>query len=309
MVMVKKTIEDYIKEYGESGLDRYNKKQEALRKRSETYKQHPYRRLTKEWFIWRYPDGLSRYENHVNKSRQSEDNFIKRYGQEEGIKKYKETMLKKNTVGILRNRYGEERVNEKYEKQKTTVLNKTQEEKDEINRKRKETIAESGGLPFKGKKRIEYLIERHGEDKGTQLYYNIMKKAFNGPNRMSKPALEIYYNIADVLTQNELNEIDCDLPNKKEFYLVGGGKIFSYDFTHQKTKTILEYHGAFWHPTELSDKLHPVTKKSLKEMCEYDILKKTYAEDKGFLYLEIRSDNLSLKDEAINQFVNRIRNQ
>jgi hypothetical protein len=63
------SLQDYINKYGEeSGTKRYNGVQKLLLSRKKTYDLQPYVRFTKEWFVWRYPkDGLSRFEDHVNK--------------------------------------------------------------------------------------------------------------------------------------------------------------------------------------------------------------------------------------------------
>ena len=114
------TLQDYIDKYGEeSGSKRYNGVQKLLESRKKTYESQPYARLTKEWFVWKYPDdGLERFNEHVDKSRQSEENMIKRWGEELGKKKWQETVAKKNTRKIVRKLYGNIAVEELEKKRK-----------------------------------------------------------------------------------------------------------------------------------------------------------------------------------------------
>lgn len=295
-----KTLQEYIDQYGEvSGTKRYNGVQETLRKRAETYKKHPYKRLTKEWFMWRYPDdGLQRFNNHVEKSRQSEENMIARWGEELGKQKWQELLVKKNTVAIVREQRGEEAVAEWYKKRAETMSKHTEEQKADRKRRAKEKMGKYLSENVRGKTRLELFISRYGEIDGLQKYHEAMKKTYSGPNRMSAPAKRIYDMLCSKLSPEYIDQIYCDVPGKKEFWLSEPGKIYGYDFTHRESKTILEYNGSFWHPDEPSSEIHPVTRRTLAEMYETDINKKKIAEANGFTVLII-SDKMTSDEQEI----------
>jgi hypothetical protein len=303
------TLQDYISKYGEeSGTKRYNGMQKLLESRKKTYESHPYTRLTKEWFIWKYPeDGISRFDEHVNKSRQSEENMIKRWGEEIGKKKWQETLAKKNTVALTREKFGDDAIADRYKRQQATVKQQTQEQQEAAKQKRKDGLEEHLAKNVRGKTRLEFFISRYGEIDGAQRYHETMKKSFHGPNRMSAPAKHIYDILCQKLSVEKLEQLYCDIPGKQEFWLSESQKIYGYDFTDRGSKTILEYNGNFWHPEEPSDSLHPVTKKSLTEMYNIDKQKKELAEKNGFTVFVITDKMTSKEQELIlNKFCIRI---
>lgn len=307
------TLNDYIKKYGkDSGIKRYNGMQRTLQKRKEKYALQPYKRLTKEWFMWRYPtDGLKRFEEFANKSAHTEENFIRLYGNEAGKKKYHETIQKKDTVQIIRQKHGKDADNilsKRYKKQQQTMNSKTDIEKNDI-RERRIKSSKPYFDSIRGRKRIDVLIEKYGEDEGIRRYQDIIKKTFSGPCRMSIGALQIYELFTNYLSEGQISEVYCDIPGKQEFWLIDNYKFYSYDFTHRKSKNILEYDGTFWHPRKLSFESHPVTKKKLIEMWDYDTKKIQHAIDAGFTVSIIKdTDCKSVKDRIIQEFCERIKN-
>ena len=305
-------LEDYIEKYGEeSGTKRYYSKQMTLVKRKETYAKQPYRRLTKEWYMWRYPeDGLERFNEFAGKCAHTEANFIRLHGEVEGKIKHKETIAKKNTVKLVREKYGDDAdaiIAERYKKQRATMDAKSDEEKADIEKRRSANMKIYTDLHVKGKKRIDYMIEKHGEEEGTQRYHETMKKAFAGPCRMSAPALKIYKELAKRLEFEVLDRLYCDVEGKKEFWLFDGNDLYSYDFADRETKTILEYNGTFWHPEEPSEDIHPITKETLIEMYEKDQRKTELAKSRGFTVIII-TDNMGrdTTNLLINQFISCI---
>jgi hypothetical protein len=303
------SLQDYIEKYGEeSGTKRYNGVQKLLASRKKTYESQPYARFTKEWFIWKYPDdGLDRFNEHVNKSRQSEENMIKRWGEELGRKKWQETVAKKNTVAITRKKFGDNAVSEIYKRQQETVNKRTPEEKEEAKQKRNAGLEKHLAENVRGKTRLEFFISRYGEIEGTQRYHETMKKAFHGPNRMSAPAKNIYAILCQKLPAEKLEQMYCDVPGKQEFWLSEAHNIYGYDFTDRVSKTILEYNGSFWHPESPDESLHPVTKKTLTEMYNNDQRKKELAEENGFTVLVI-TDKMTMDEQKliIDKFCDRI---
>lgn len=303
------SLQDYIDRYGEeSGTRRYNGVQKLLISRKKTYESQPYSRFTKEWFIWKYPnDGLERFNQHIDKSRQSEENMIRRWGEELGKKKWRETVSKKNTVALTREKFGNEAVTERYKKQQQTVSAHSPQQKEIIKEKRSIGLEKHLSKNVRGKSRLEFFISRYGEEEGTQRYHETMKKSFHGPNRMSSPAKLIYVTLCKKLPQDKIDELYCDVPGKQEFWLSESKNIYGYDFTHRESKSILEFNGSFWHPCQPSEDLHLVTKKTLREMYTSDIRKKELAEQNGFTVFiitdKMNSEELNL---IIDQFCVRI---
>jgi hypothetical protein len=295
------SLQDYIDKYGEeSGTKRYNGVQKLLVSRKKTYDSQPYARFTKEWFVWKYPkDGLDKFNEHVNKSRQSEENMIKRWGEELGKKKWQETVAKKNTVALTREKFGDEVVADRYKRQQETASKQSPEQKEDIKRRRNAGLEKHLSENVRGKTRLEFFTSRYGEIEGTQRYHETMKKAFHGPNRMSAPAKQVYTTLCEKLPQSKIDELYCDVPGKQEFWLSESPNIYGYDFTHRETKSILEFNGSFWHPEEPNESLHPVTKKTLTEMYNNDKRKKELAEENGFTVFVITDKMTSGEQELI----------
>lgn len=303
------SLNDYINKYGEeSGTKRFYGMRKLLENRKKTYDAQPYKRLTKEWFVWKYPDdGLDRFNAHVNKSRQSEENMIARWGDELGRKKWQETVAKKNTVALARERHGDQAVAARYRKQQQTASKQSPEQKETIKKKRLAGLEEHLAKHVRGKSRLDFFISRYGEIEGAQRYHATMKKAFRGPNRMSAPAKRIYVQLCSKLPKNLVDELYCDVPGKQEFWLSHTTGIYGYDFTHRATKTILEFNGGFWHPLAPSDTLHPVTKKTLTEMFNSDKKKKELAEEQGFTVFVVTDTMTDAEQDLIvNQFCARL---
>jgi len=303
------TEDDYITKYGPTiGPAKYASKQVQLKKREETYKTHPYRRLTKEWFLWRYPDdGLERFTTHVNKSLQTEENMIARWGEELGKKKWQETLAKKNTVAIVREKLGDAAVTDIYARQQKTVGQQHPELKKAIKQKRDAGLEKYLTEQIRGKPRLDVFVTKYGEIDGTQRYHDAMKKAFHGPNRMSAPAKRIYDVLCQALPTVIMERLYCDVPGKREFWLSKSNKIYGYDFTDRETKSILEYNGSFWHPVEPDNSVHPVTKKTLTEMYHNDRHKIDLAKEKGFVVFVV-TDEMSPteRSQVLVEFCNRL---
>lgn len=300
-------LQDYIEKYGvESGTKRFEGMQKTLEKRELTYNKQPFKRLTREWFIWRYPDdGEERFAHHQAKSAHTLENFQRLYGQDEGRRRYEQTIAKKNTVQIVRETKGEEAVKAWYAKAANTMNSRSDDEKN-LHKARLEEGRVKYAESIRGKKRIDVLIEKYGVEEGTLRYKSIMERSFPGPCRMSSPARDIFTWLVSHMG-DKIDQILCDVPNSKEYWIYDKGKFYSYDFTHLQSKTILEFHGSFWHPRILTMRPHQITQKPLISMWDYDRVKKAAAVDRGFKYYEIwdyYSNNL--KEEILKEFVERV---
>lgn len=314
------TLDDYIRKYGnESGTKRYNGMQKLLISRQKTCDAYPYPRLTKEWFIWKYPDdGLLRFNNHVDKSRQSEENMIKRYGEDIGRKKWLDTVKKKNTVALIRDQQGEDAVKNLYIKRKESIKNywATLPETERIERRkeRAKKANETKKKRYGSKKKLDIFLEKYGE-LGHIKYAEYLRTIFKAIG-YSKEAEEF---IKGIIRDNKwllnytLYYRDSADPLKHEWFLSNKMGVNFYDFCIKEAKAIIEYDGAKWHPTELQAKtfnteLMEITGITYSKKYEKDQAKIQMAIDNGFSVFVIRSDFTDEhKANIINEFISYIK--
>ena len=177
------TLQEYIDKYGEeSGTKRYNGVQKLLVSRKKTYDSQPYTRFTKEWFVWKYPeDGIDRFNEHVNKSRQSEENMIKRWGEELGKKKWQETVAKKNTDALLRASGHSDKADEMARKRKEGINNYwaglSDSEHQTVMKTRMAKSKNTKKERYGGKTKLEIYLEKYGEE-GHTKYAEFLQTIF-----------------------------------------------------------------------------------------------------------------------------------
>lgn len=313
-------LEDFIKKYGEvSGTKRFLGSQRAEATKKEKYKAQPYARLSREWYIWRYGEveGIKKFETFASKSAHTLDNFILRYGEVEGTIKYNETVSKKNTVKIRRETLGEtadEIIKEQYRlsvvKRAETEKSKTEDEKKTALQKRRVKTRETRRKNGTDGKKLTIFIKKYGEIEGPKKYAEYLCTIFKSIGS-SKPAETLIKNIIENntwLTQYSLYYRDSDT-KKSEWFISDTTGVNFYDFVVREAKTILEYDGHRWHPTEeqaklYGDELMSITGISYKQKYEADQKKIKKANDNGFTVFVVRSDmSASTQNEIINTFL------
>ena len=316
------SLQVYINKYGEvSGTKRYDGVQKLLESRKKTYDSQPYVRLTKEWFIWRYPeDGLDRFNDHVNKSRQSEENMIKRWGEEEGKKKWEETVAKKNTIKLVRERKGEDAVTEIKKKQQEGIskyLNSlSEEEKTEKQNSRVKKILDTKKERYGDKTKLEIYLEKYGEN-GHEKYAEHLQTIFKsiGHSREAESLIKSIIANNKWLLNYSLYYRDSADKSKCEWFLSSKEGVNFYDFCVKEAKTILEYDGARWHPTkeqaeELEAELMEITGLTYNQKYQKDQAKLKMATERGFKVFVVRSDfTEQQKLTIINEFINFTKGQ
>lgn len=316
------SIQDYINKYGEeSGHKRFIGMQKLLAARKKTYDSQPYARFTKEWFIWKYPeDGLARFNEHVNKSRQSEENMINRWGEELGKKKWQETVAKKNTAKLLMVNKGEEAVAE-MKRKRVEGINKywhdlTDTERKEANKNRVEKTRATIKERYSNKTKLEIYLEKYGED-GHKKYAEYLQSIFKSIGH----SMEAERLIKSIITDNTwlaaytLYYRDSEDKTKCEWFISSKEGVNFYDFCVKEAKSILEYDGARWHPTEeqskkLKSELMEITGISYSKKYDKDQTKLKMATDQGFKVFVVRSDfTYEQKSAIINKFINYTKEQ
>lgn len=316
------SLQDYIDKYGEeSGTRRYNGVQKLLASRKKTYDSQPYARFTKEWFVWKYPeDGLDKFNEHVNKSRQSEENMIARWGEELGKKKWQETVAKKNTVALVREQKGEEAVSEMAIKRKEGI-NKywnglTASERQIATQARAKKANITKKVRYGNKSKLELYLEKYGND-GHVKYAKYLQTIFKSIGHSS----EAENLIKDIISKNDwlleysLYYRDSVDKSKCEWFLSSKDGVNFYDFCVKEAKTILEYDGAKWHPTAeqakgLKSELMEITGITYSQKYKKDQAKLKMATDRGFKVFVVRSDfTEQQKSDTISEFINYTKEQ
>jgi len=316
------SLQDYIDKYGEeSGTKRYNGVQKLLASRKKTYEAQPYARFTKEWFIWKYPvDGLDRFNEHVNKSRQSEENMINRWGEELGKKKWQETVAKKDTAALLRSTGRSDAADEMVRKRKEGINNYWSGLSDVERRAESHNRASKSSKTKKerygDKTKLELYLEKYGEE-GHINYAEYLQTIFKsiGHSKEAETFIKSVIGKNDWLTNYTLYYRDSEDKTKCEWFLSTKEGVNFYDFCVKEAKVILEYDGARWHPTEvqakeLKNELMEITGLTFDQKYKKDQSKLKMATDLGFKVFLVRSDfTEQQKLDTINEFINYTKEQ
>ena len=316
------SLQDYIHKYGEeSGTKRYNGVQKLLASRKKTYNSQPYVRFTKEWFIWRYPkDGLDRFADHVNKSRQSEENMIKRWGEELGKKKWQETVAKKNTRKLVADRFGSDAAAEFDRKRIEGIARYWDSLPDTEKIKKRRDAAEKACATKKerygDKTKLEIYLEKYGDD-GHIKYAEFLQTVFKSIGHSKEAEALIKSIIANNvwLSNYTLYYRDSEDKTKCEWFLSSKEGVNFYDFCVKEAKVILEYDGSRWHPTEdqakeLKNELMEIIGLTYSQKYKKDQAKLKMAAERGFKVFLVRSDfTEQQRSDIINEFINYTKDQ
>lgn len=225
----------------------------------------------------------------------TEEGMIRRYGEEEGLKKwnkYRETQAKTNSLEYKKEKYGW-----------------TEEQFDEYNKTRAVTLENC--IKRHGKKKgtkvfndycdrqsyagckEEYFIEKYGEKEGKDRYLQINEKKIVSLNSLvkkyglekgqkrwsqhisnrnfSKIAMEMFNGISHSMNKKYyyIREDSCE-------YVCYLEKLDSYaqiDFYDEENNKAIEFFGDYWHcnPNKYNDDYyHKHKEKTAKEIREYD---------------------------------------
>jgi len=172
---IKQTKESFIKRYGEKlGIQKFNE-----------FKYKSGYKHTKEYFVKTFGKkiGLQKWKELNNKKRLSLENMIRKYGEEEGKKKWKAFCEKNsytNSIEYYIETYGKEEGTKRYEKWKSATKTLRIEywiEKGYSEKEAKEKLAERQAT-----NRLDKFIEREGPIKGYIKWHNRQLKWLNTLN-------------------------------------------------------------------------------------------------------------------------------
>lgn len=247
------------------------------------------------------------YRSKNEKTKQTIDNFIKRYGKN-GYEKYEEYLSNKsyaNSLDYYIEKYGDEKGNmvwnnriEKYRKtsSKEYYIEKYGEEYwEEINQKMSTTI--------------KSLFEKYGNlEKARRKYIKWLKKITNNHKPSEKSiefikTLQLFYDYDFKYGfQNEFNLIQ----NIDDFNI----KIYYYDLFIKELNLIIEYNGTGVHPNKnwsnkkLNEWLHPFNKDGYEIYIKKQDDKINYAKSLGYNVIEVFDDKPI--NENIKYIINKI---
>jgi len=243
-------------------------------------KQDKYKKMFSEMFSGdRNPNHIS---NSTEEERKSRSPFSKKFIKYEKMNNVEEVISKfaKNAV--------KDRLTTN---QKEYWIEKGYSEEDAINKvsDRQKTFS------------LEKCIEKHGEEKGIEVYTNRQNKwqkslLENGNIKCgySGVSQELFYEIINNYKNKlELSNVYFATKNKEYFLSIKGG-FFIYDFVDLNNKKIIEYNGDQYHANPLiykeNDKPHPYLKENgpiAKFIWEKDSEKARVANENGFEILVI----------------------
>lgn len=201
--------------------------------------------------------------------------------QNELLKKF----LNKQEEGKLRPTQLEYYVNKGY----------SEDEAKELLKERQSTFTKEKCIKKYGKKKgLKVWNERHRNwsKKMEEKYKNGEFSRFS--NFSSNVSNELISSIVDEMNLNE-DSYSSALNKGGEFSIRNDENLlYSYDFLHKDSKSIIEFNGDFWHANPRiyeSDFINRVTKKSASDIWKYDEKKAKFIEDRGYRVLHIWEDD------------------
>lgn len=228
--------------------------------------------------------GLSLEEaQHALKNRQSTfstNKMIEKYGEKEGLQKVKERNERWLTSLRENNDWGD--------------------------------LSKSKGKTY------EQMVEKFGKEKADDIIY---RRSKNGVPFCwaSKESLQVFDQLIDWLFEEHsifYQDIYIGKEDNREFFIKTKESKYSYDFTIKSLNIIIEYNGEAFHPNPSWDEevfeswKHPYNSMTAQEKRKYDENKIKYAENQGFIVLEIWSskspeENLEICKDFILSNINR----
>ena len=194
-------------------------------------------------------EGVRRYNEMNSKRAHTLDNFIRIHGEAKGREMYKSTMAKKGlSLEKLQNKYGKEEGLIRWNEWKAKCIST---EKNFI-RRHGEKAGKQKWQDFKDKSKStkENFIRRHGKVEGEKRWKNY--KQNYGWTQASQQSLEIFEPLTKQLLEKgiDFNDIFYGVENSFEFKIEKGEKLYSYDYTILSLKLIFEFNGSHVHPSK-----------------------------------------------------------
>ena len=235
----------------------------------------------------KYGWSKEQFDNYNQKRAVTLDNFIIRYGEEEGTKKFDEYRNKQRYLGCkleyFIDKYGEEEGTKKY---------------NEINKRKRLTL--------------DNFIRKYGEYEGTKKFDEyIQKKNYSSSHLADELFNYIYENID---TEDKFHAYFLKLNTEFGKYDKELKKYYKYDFVLTNKKICIEFNGDYWHANPLLYKPNDIIRlkggsKKAVEIWINDLRKKKIIENDGYkVYYIWEIDYRETPELVKERILNEIRN-
>ena len=270
----------FIEKYGyDIGVARF---EESIKKRIKTKQSRP------------------DYEDLKKRSATSRDNYIKKYGEEEGIKKWEiicKSRKGRNTLKDYITRYGEEVGKLKYDEYVKTITNNLDNfvrlygEEEGLQKYNNRLLSMKGMFSYK------WFAEKYGEN-AEILYREHWANRLKKVTVASGASRKIFDPLFEWCKEKSIMPYYGIIGNHEYFlYDKEQNHIYFYDFAIIDKKIIFEFHGEHCHPnpsiltSEEWNNWRCVYDKSITADIQhaFDLRKKELAEMNGFVYFVIWS--------------------
>ncbi len=145
------------------------------------------------------------------------------------------------------------------------------------------------------------------EEEAKKIYKNRIDKIFNSRKYYSNESIIKLQPIYDYCQEN-YPELRLYWKNN-EYGLIGKDKYYKYDFTIKELKIIIEYNGIVWHPKQGNISWISPIGETYESKIKSDTDKQKLAEDFGFYYIILWSDEIinydyikRIIDERVNNY-------
>lgn len=137
-----------------------------------------------------------------------------------------------------------------------------------------------------------FYIDKYGEEKGDELFNDIVSRRTIKFNKSSKEAFSFFREVYKSIRKQgiKMEDIYWGVGSSNEWFIREGNAIFFYDFFIHPLNIIIEYHGTSFHPKEGQTDWKSIYGVTYEDQIKIDKLKKEIAESKGFEYFYVYSD-------------------
>lgn len=244
-------------------------------------------KLSEEGLIEKHGEnGSIIYKNIQTKKTNSLSNFIRKYGEENGIKKYELANKKRahaNTIEYYVEKYGVDKGIELYIKRSSTLgctlENQISKYGLEEGTKRYNEFREKS----KGRCTLDWYITKYGESVGKERFKEHYKNSAS-PQTISKSSILFFEKLSnfldiDLLYGSRSNEKCLTRENGRNFY---------YDCVDEENQILFEYNGSYYHyHHSFPDSWMGYNGITPEESNKKDLEKKNLALKSGYKFCEI----------------------
>lgn len=298
-----KTLEGYIEKYGiEIGTQKYKEKNSKLSVGKKSLENRGYTEKEIEEIK----------SKHSNSSHHGLDNYIYRFGLEEGLKKYQDYCESRKKLSPRTLEYWILKNNGDIAKSKTDLKNfQTRDLKFYIN-----LYGETEGIE-KYKNYCNSKISWNKENYNEFVWEDMNKKRNKKRKSFSSAEIFIYNFIKETISSEFKIYGGESVKNKYVFFIDDdfyksklNKSALSPDIYIPEKKLIIEYYGDLYHANPikyLKEDLVPVLNCKAEQVWEHDLFKNKFYESKGLKVIVVwENDFIKNKEEILKELINEI---